>query len=334
MATPSLRTLVRSALFLLLVVGIGLAVAYRDHFDAAALEAWVQGSSGAAAPVLFMVVYALGTVLFLPGSVLTLAGGALFGPVWGTLYNLTGATIGATLAFLVARYLAGDWVERKAGGRLRQLKQGVESEGWRFVAFVRLVPLFPFNLLNYALGLTRIRLSHYIIASYLCMLPGAVAYTYLGYAGREAVAGGEGLIQKILLAIALLAVVAFLPRLIGRLRRRPMLEVDGLRERLLRGDDLLVLDVRSPEEFDGELGHVDGAVNVPVEQLAGRLDELAQWTERPVAIVCRTDRRSAKAAQVLARSGFADVHVVRGGMEAWNRTLTSSTHATDSGVSR
>lgn len=334
MATPSLRTLVRSALFLLLVVGIGLAVAYRDHFDAAALEAWVQSSSGAAAPVLFMVVYALGTVLFLPGSVLTLAGGALFGPVWGTLYNLTGATIGATLAFLVARYLAGDWVERKAGGRLRQLKQGVESEGWRFVAFVRLVPLFPFNLLNYALGLTRIRLSHYIIASYLCMLPGAVAYTYLGYAGREAVAGGEGLIQKILLAIALLAVVAFLPRLIGRLRRRPMLEVDGLRERLLRGDDLLVLDVRSPEEFDGELGHVDGAVNVPVEQLAGRLDELAPWTERPVAIVCRTDRRSAKAAQILERSGFADVHVVRGGMEAWNRTLASPAHAADSGAPR
>lgn len=318
MANARVRTLVRGALLLILIVGIALAVVYRDRFDAAALEAWVQGS-GAAAPLVFMVVYALGTVLFLPGSVLTLAGGALFGPVLGTVYNLTGATIGATLAFLVARYLAGDWVERRAGGRLRQLKQGVESEGWRFVAFVRLVPLFPFNLLNYALGLTRIRLSHYIIASYICMLPGAVAYTYLGYAGREAVAGGEGLIQKVLLAVALLAAVAFLPRLIGRLRRGPMLDIEDLRQRLSRGDDLLVLDVRSPEEFAGELGHIDGARNVPLDALAGRVQELSEWTERPVAVVCRTDRRSAKAAQILARHGFADVHVVRGGMESWNR---------------
>ena len=165
-----------------------------------------------------MSVYAIATVFFMPGSVLTLAGGAIFGPVLGTIYNLTGATLGATLAFVISRYLASDWAQRKAGGRLKQLKEGVEAEGWRFVAFVRLVPLFPFNLLNYALGLTRIKLSHYLIASYLCMLPGAVAYTYLGYAGREAVAGGEGMIQKGLLALALLAVIAFLPRLIRRLR--------------------------------------------------------------------------------------------------------------------
>jgi len=150
---------------------------------------------------------------------LTLAGGSLFGPVLGTFVNLTGATLGATIAFLISRYLASDWVEEKSGGRLKRLKEGVESEGWRFVAFVRLVPIFPFNLLNYALGLTRIRLLHYVIASYLCMLPGAIAYTYLGYAGREAVAGGEGLIQKGLLALALLAAVAFLPRMIAHFRR-------------------------------------------------------------------------------------------------------------------
>lgn len=317
-AGAKLRTMGRAALLLVLIAAIGVAIVYREQFDAGALEAWMQGS-GAAAPAAFMAVYALATVLFLPGSVLTLAGGALFGPVLGTLYNLTGATIGATLAFLVARYLAGDWVERRTGGRLRQIKEGVESEGWRFVAFVRLVPLFPFNLLNYALGLTRIRLSHYIVASYVCMLPGAVAYTYLGYAGREAVAGGEGLIQKILLAVALLAAVAFLPRLIGRLRRGPMLEIDALRERLLGGEDLTVLDVRSRQEFEGELGHIEGAYNVPVDELAGRVQELSAWTERPLAVICRTDRRSAKAAQILSRHGFADVHVVQGGMEAWNR---------------
>ncbi|HDP89456.1 MAG TPA: sulfurtransferase [Thioalkalivibrio sp.] len=311
------KTLTRIALLLVLVAGIALAIVYRDAFDAAALEAWVD-NAGAAGPVAFVLIYALATVLFLPGSVLTLAGGALFGPVLGTVLNLTGATLGAALAFLVSRHLASDWVARRTGGRLRQLIQGVESEGWRFVAFVRLVPLFPFNLLNYALGLTRIPFWHYVVASYVCMLPGAIAYTYLGYAGREAIAGGESLIQKILLGIALLAVVAFLPRLVARLRRGPTLDIAALRARLDAGDDLLVLDVRTPEEFTGELGHIQGARNLPLDAVATSSSELADWQERPVLLVCRTDRRSAKAAQILARKGFADVHVVAGGMEAWN----------------
>ncbi|MDH3901580.1 MAG: rhodanese-like domain-containing protein, partial [Gammaproteobacteria bacterium] len=183
--------------------------------------------------------------------------------------------------------------------------------------FTRLVPLFPFNLLNYALGLTRLRLLHYIIATYIFMLPGAIAYTYLGYAGREAVAGGEGMIQKGLLALALLAVVAFLPRLIGSLRRGPIMETQELRRRRATEKDLLVLDVRTSEDFVGEQGHIDGAVNIPVEELQQRMAELGDNLEHPVAIVCRTDRRSAKAALLLTEAGFADVHVVRGGMTKW-----------------
>lgn len=209
---------VRWLLLALLIGAISIALVYRDQFNADSLRAWVE-DTGSAAPLLFMLIYAIGTVLFLPGSVLTLAGGALFGPLWGTIYNLTGATLGATLAFLIARYFASEWVENKAGGQVKRLKQGIEKEGWRFVAFVRLVPLFPFNILNYALGLTRIPLSHYLITSYICMLPGAFAYTYLGYAGLEAAAGGEGLIQKALIALALLAAVAFLPRLVRQFRK-------------------------------------------------------------------------------------------------------------------
>jgi uncharacterized membrane protein YdjX (TVP38/TMEM64 family) len=214
------NNLIRLILILVLIAGISAAVAYRDQFDAAALESWVR-ESGLVAPLVFMALYVVAAVFFLPGSAMTLAGGALFGPLWGTFYSLTGATAGALLAFLIARYLASDWVAEKTGGRLKQLISGVESEGWRFVAFVRLVPLFPFNLLNYALGLTRVRFLHYALATYVCMLPGAFAYTYLGYAGREAVAGGEGLIQKGILALALLAVVAFLPRLVRKLRGAP-----------------------------------------------------------------------------------------------------------------
>jgi uncharacterized membrane protein YdjX (TVP38/TMEM64 family)/rhodanese-related sulfurtransferase len=312
------NNITRLLLLAVIVVGITLAFIYRDRFDAAALQQWVQ-DAGIAGPLVFMGVYAIATVFFLPGSVLTLAGGALFGPVLGTFYNLTGATIGAVLAFLVARYLASDWVEQKTGGRLKQLKQGVEGEGWRFVAFVRLVPLFPFNLLNYALGLTRIRFSHYLIATYLFMLPGAIAYTYLGYAGREAVAGSEGLIQKALLALALLAVVAFLPSLIGRLRRGPMMGVVELKEKLDQQQDVLVLDVRTAADYTGEQGHIAGSKNIPVEDIASRLDEIADYVERPIAIVCRKDRRSAKAAQLLTRKGFAEVHVVKGGMTDWNQ---------------
>jgi uncharacterized membrane protein YdjX (TVP38/TMEM64 family)/rhodanese-related sulfurtransferase len=316
--------LIRILLVLGLLVGITLAILYRERFDAVALEAWIN-DAGVLAPIVFMLIYALATVLFLPGSVITLAGGALFGPVLGTFYNLTGATLGAVLAFLISRYLASDWIEDKAGGRVKQLINGVEGEGWRFVAFVRLVPLFPFNLLNYALGLTRIRLLHYLIASYVFMLPGTIAYTYLGYAGREAIGGGEGLIQKILIALALLAVVAFLPRVIGNIRRGPTIDIAELKRRI-DSNGTLVLDVRTAEDFIGEQGHIDSAVNIAVEELTDRMNELTDYIERPVAIVCRTDKRSAKAALLLTEQGFHDVHVVRGGMTKWNEAKLPVIH--------
>lgn len=310
----------RRALALLALAGaIALALAYRDRFDAATLQAWVA-DAGSAGPLLFMAIYALANGLLLPGAILTFAGGALFGPLWGTFYNLTGATLGAGLAFLAARYLASGWVQARVGagtqGGIERLVRGVEAEGWRFVAFTRLVPLFPFNLLNYALGLTRIPFLQYLIATYVFMLPGAVAYTYLGYAGREAVGGGEALIQKGLIALALLAAVAFLPRLVGRLRERPWLTVEGLKERLDTGAGLL-LDVRTTAEFDGELGHIHGALNLPLEDLPEHLEELVADPARPIAIVCRTDRRSAKALALLTQWGFANAQVVRGGMTAW-----------------
>lgn len=301
-----------------LLAGIALAAVYREQFSGAEFQNWIR-DAGVAAPLIFMALYAVATVLFFPGSILTIAGGALFGPVWGTFYSLTGATLGATLAFLVARHLASGWVARKAGGRVKQLIEGVEAEGWRFIAFVRLVPLFPFNLLNYALGLTRIRLSHFIVASYICMLPGAIAFTYLGYAGREAAAGSEGSIQKGLLALGLLALIVFLPRLIRRMRRTPMLGVEDLKKKLDAGEDLFILDVRAAQDFSGEQGHIAGAHNIPMEELPKRVTELETYRQLPIAIVCRTDKCSAGAAQLLTARGFAKVRVTRGGMTDWNR---------------
>lgn len=211
------RALPRIAFALALAAAVIWAVFNREAFDIAAIEDWLQGI-GFWAPVVFVLLWVLWAVLFLPGAVLGLAGGALFGPVWGVLWTLTGATLGASLAFLAARFVASDWVAARAGGRLKLLLDGVEAEGWRFVALTRLVPLFPFNLLNYALGLTRIRFPVYVLTTLVCMAPGTVAFTYLGYVGREAAAGGEGLFRKALLALGLLAAVAFLPRLVRRLR--------------------------------------------------------------------------------------------------------------------
>ncbi len=307
----------RIGIFFVLATGIALAVIYRDQFDAVTLESWVK-DAGAAAPVVYILIYALGTLFFLPGSILTLTGGALFGPVIGVIVNLSGATLGALGSFLVARYLAHDWVENRTGGRIKTLMDGVEKEGWRFVAFVRLVPLFPFNLLNYALGLTSIKLLHYVVATCVFMLPGAIAYTYLGYVGREAIAGGESLIQKGMLALGLLAVVAFLPRLIGQLRKKPMISVDDLKARLDAGDDISIVDVRTAKDFAGKLGHIRQAINLPLEEMPDSLSELDVDLEKTIALICTTDRRSAKAAQILTTHGFADVHVVIGGMKDWN----------------
>ncbi len=307
----------RLILLLAIAGGVALVVGLREHIEVAELEAKVR-ALGPWAPLAFVALYAVGTVLFAPGSVLTLAGGALFGPAWGTLLNLGGATLGATLAFLVARYLASDWVRARAGARLGRVIQGVEAEGWRFVAFTRLVPLFPFNLLNYVLGLTRIPIAHYVLATGVFMLPGALVYTYLGYAGREALGGGEGLLQKGFIALSLLAALAFVPRLVARLRARPMLPVEALRQRIDQEPNLLVLDVRTAEDFVGEQGHIDGALNLPLEALEDRIASLGEDLTRPIALVCRTDRRSAKAAALLARRGFSQVHVVQGGMTAWN----------------
>jgi uncharacterized membrane protein YdjX (TVP38/TMEM64 family) len=171
------RRVIPRLLVLAAIVGaVVWAGLHHERFTPAALDAWLAGL-GVWTPVAYVILYAAGTPLFVPAALFALAGGALFGPVWGVVLNLCGATIGAAIAFLVARYLAGDWVAQKTSGRLKPLISGVETEGWRFVAFVRLVPLFPFNLTNYALGVTKIRFAAYVITSFICMAPGAVAYT-------------------------------------------------------------------------------------------------------------------------------------------------------------
>jgi uncharacterized membrane protein YdjX (TVP38/TMEM64 family) len=263
------------------IIWLGL---HRELLQPAIIERELQRFGGWA-PILFILLYSMATVLFAPGSLLTVAGGALFGPIWGTLWNLTGATLGATLAFMIARYVASDWVAARSGERLGRLIRGVEEEGWRFVAFVRLVPLFPFNLMNYAFGLTRIRLAEYVVASFVCMAPGGIAYTYLGYAGREAASGQAGAIRKALLALALLAAVPFLPRLVRRVKGQRFTDPAGLKRRLESGEGVTLIDVRTPEEFQGPLGHIAAARNIPIAELSAKIRELTEIKGKPIVII-------------------------------------------------
>lgn len=143
---------------------------------------------GAWGPVLFILVYVVAAVFFVPGSALTLGAGALFGVVWGSIYVSIGATLGATAAFLVGRYVARDWVAKKIEGNAKfaAIDRAVANEGWKIVGLTRLSPVFPFTLLNYAFGLTRVKLRDYVLASWIGMMPGTVMYVYIGSLARAA----------------------------------------------------------------------------------------------------------------------------------------------------
>jgi uncharacterized membrane protein YdjX (TVP38/TMEM64 family) len=209
-------------LLAVLVTGIALAFAFRRYLTVTQIQNFVAGL-GPWAPIAFILLYAICPAFLVPGLPFDLAAGLLFGPVWGTLYSVIGATAGATVAFLMARTVGRDWTEAKLSGPLKKLKTGVEKGGWEFVAFVRLVPVIPYNLLNYALGLTRIGLAPYVLATFVFMLPATAVYVYAGWAGGEALVGEGTLSQtlvRVLVALSALGALAVLPRLVVRLTRR------------------------------------------------------------------------------------------------------------------
>jgi rhodanese-related sulfurtransferase len=154
------------------------------------------------------------------------------------------------------------------------------------------------------------------------MLPGAVAYTWLGYAGRRAAAGDTAALHYAPLGLGVLAMIAFLPRLFRRFRAQEpapaWIESDELQRRLTAGDHVMLLDVRQPDEFTSPPGHLPGAVNVPLAELADRTPGLAR-RKQPIIVVCKTDRRSARAAAELLAAGLRDVAVLRGGTDGWHQ---------------
>jgi uncharacterized membrane protein YdjX (TVP38/TMEM64 family)/Fe-S oxidoreductase len=182
------------------------------------LSALIQGY-GAMAPFIYMAVYTIAPALFLPGLPLTIVGGFLFGPFWGVVYTITSATAGACIAFLVSRYIARGWIENKlTSPRWRQLDEGVEKHGWKIVAFTRLIPLFPFNLLNYAFGLTKIKFLHYAVATFICMLPACIAFIVFSSSLLDLISGRVS--PTFIIGLGLVILVSLIPIFYNRYKTK------------------------------------------------------------------------------------------------------------------
>ena len=181
------------------------------------IKTWVA-SFGRIAPLIYIGLYLVSTVFFLPGSPVTVLAGFVFGPLWGVFYASVASIISVSVAFLIARYVARDLVEGwvKDNAQFRKIDEQVEEQGWRILMFTRLVPIFPFNLQNYAYGLTSIRFSTYVLVSAIFMLPGTAVFVQLG----GAFVSGEGNIWKTLLYLGIAGVLMLLLSLIPRLLRR------------------------------------------------------------------------------------------------------------------
>ena len=181
------------------------------------IKDWVAGF-GAIAPFVYIGLYLVSTVFFLPGAPVTVLAGFVFGPLWGVFYASIASIISVSVAFLIARYVARDLVERwvKHNAQFRKIDEQVQEQGWRILMFTRLVPIFPFNLQNYAYGLTNIRFSTYVIVSALFMLPGTAVFVQLG----GAFVSGEGNLWKTLLYLGIAGVLMLVLSLIPKLLRK------------------------------------------------------------------------------------------------------------------
>lgn len=180
--------------------------ANRDHLLAFTSQHYTS------AVTLFLLAYVLQTLFSLPGAaILTLTGGFLFGSLLGTLYVNLGATVGATLAFLAARYVLRDWVEQKFGHRLGTLQEGFARNAFSYLLTLRLIPLFPFFLVNLVSGLTRINVGTYVIATSLGIIPGSFVYAFAGRQLGTINSLGEIASPNVILAFTLLGLLALVP---------------------------------------------------------------------------------------------------------------------------
>lgn len=191
------------------------------------LQGFINGmeSLGHWGALLFILVYIAATVILIPGSILTLGAGAVFGLWKGFFLVSFASTLAASAAFLVGRYLARDWIRQRIGSdsRILAIDAAIGRDEWKIVGLTRLSPLIPFTLLNYALSLTQVRFSRYVLASWIAMIPGTFTYVYLGALGRIGARVEKSAGEWLLLFLGLLATIA-VTVLISRGARKIMAE--------------------------------------------------------------------------------------------------------------
>jgi uncharacterized membrane protein YdjX (TVP38/TMEM64 family) len=169
---------------------------------------------GVFAPIIFILIFVIATIMFVPAMPISLAGGFIFGLSQGLVYNLIGTTIGASCAFLLARHYGQDWIRKKAGPRLQLIMNGAHDDGWRYVALLRLMPFTPFTLLNYVFGITPIRLTHFVMASFIFSFPGCYAFAYIGHLGGRILSNDVVHIKEMLLGLGILATLLLIIQMI------------------------------------------------------------------------------------------------------------------------
>jgi uncharacterized membrane protein YdjX (TVP38/TMEM64 family) len=208
------RAIGRTLVLLLIAGGMVLAWLHRAALGPISIEAAIAGYP--AAPLVFLAAHVLASLLFVPRTVLAIAAGLLFGIFWGLAWAALGSVLGAVAGFMLARYVNGGLIEPERLRRLGSILRYAEGGGWRTVAALRLIPIIPHSLANYALGLTRLPLGAYALGSLLGQLPMTIAYVSLGAAGGRVAAGQAGWLVPTLVGVAALIVSFFLPRLVRR----------------------------------------------------------------------------------------------------------------------
>jgi uncharacterized membrane protein YdjX (TVP38/TMEM64 family) len=171
--------------------------------------AWIEGL-GVLGMAVFLVLYVVACVFVLPGSILTLGAGAIFGLPIGFALVSVSSTLGATATFIIGRYLARDAVAKKISTNktFKSMDDAVAQQGWKIVFLTRLTPVIPFNIQNYGYGLTSVSLGAYVLASWIGMMPGTVLFTYIGTLTGEAAEGNQGAAAWAMRGVALLATIA------------------------------------------------------------------------------------------------------------------------------
>lgn len=217
---PARHGAVKLAIISLLIIGVVAAhqAGAAQFLNQERLRGLLQ-QYGMLAPLIYMCIYTLAPALLLPALPIVIVGGILFGPFWGVVYSITSATAGACVAFLISRYLARGLIKnRLTGARWRQLDRQVAEHGWKMVALTRLIPLFPFNLLNYAFGLTGIRFRPYAMATFVFMLPGCIAYIVFSSSLLDLFQGKVS--PAFLIGLVLIAAVSLMPVLYQKIKQR------------------------------------------------------------------------------------------------------------------